>query len=182
MSDPVGPDGPSPYQTPAAVPADEVRLLPGGFVAPLPVLPLWGVLLFTAVATGITGAVLVMDPGFGLGPWDLAIWWMFVLCLVPPICFAVFVRICLHWYSSRPRVIAPQAGTQWGLTLLLPPLSFLIFAPAGLSAGLALAIVTHWQVEAAQWLAIAVGYFCAASVISLTVRLWYQPDFEALQS
>jgi hypothetical protein len=181
MSDPASPYGPSPYQTPAAVPADEVRLLPGGFVAPLSPLPLWGVLVFTAVATGITAAMLSSDPGLGLGLWDLPIWWIFSLWLMPLVCFAVFVRICLRWYSSRPHVIAPQPGTQWGLTLLLPPLSFLVFAPAGVTSGLALAILTPWQTEAMEGVAIAAGYFCAASVISLAVRLWYRPDFTALE-
>ena len=181
MSDPASPYGPSPYQTPTAMPADEVRLLPGGFVAPLPPLPLWGVLVFTAVASGITVAILAMDPGMGLGPWDLAIWWIFVLWLVPLVCFAVFVRICLRWYSSRPLVIAPQPAAQWGLTLLLPPLSFLVFAPAGLASGLALAILTQWEMEATHWIAIAAGYFCAAAVISLAVRLWYRPDLTALE-
>jgi len=156
--------GPSPYQSPAILPDDEQAMVWGN--DPVPPMPIAVSALFGILASGVTIASAAASARI------VNVYFPIALFLGPLVLIGVFVLAAIAFYSSNP--LAMPKSTRWKvlMTLLVPPVSMLIFVPTCIAAAL---LMMPWMVRSpsSEWILfipVFIAYFASAVVISRRLR------------
>jgi len=180
--------GPSPYQSPAILPDDEQAMVWGN--DPVPPMPISAAALFGVLASGVTIAsavasarivnvyfpllpVIMYFPDVGIASARIVnVYFPIALFLGPLVLIGVFVFAAIAFYSSNP--LAIPKSTRWKvlMTLLVPPVSMLIFVPICIGSAL---FMVPWMVRSpsSEWILfipVFIAYFASAAVISRRLR------------
>jgi hypothetical protein len=156
--------GPSPYQSPAILPDDEQAMVWGN--DPVPPMPISAAALFGVLASGVTIASAVASARI------VNVYFPIALFLWPLVLIGVFVFAAIAFYSSNP--LAIPKSTRWKvlMTLLVPPVSMLIFVPICIGSAL---FMMPWMVRSpsSEWILfipVFIAYFASAAVISRQLK------------
>lgn len=162
--DPTPDFGLSPYQSPAILPDEEQAMVWQG--DPVPAMPIAGSVLFALIASFVTIASATASSRV------MNVYFPFALFFGPLVLIGFFVLTAIAFYSSNPLVISRSTGWKLLMTLLVPPVSMLVFVPTCVGSTMfMMPFAFRWV--SSEWvmlIPVFIAYFVCAVVISRRLR------------